>query len=477
MLGWLPRLGGSRFCRPHPLGMNSRLPRGFSTIGSRTQGKVEIILSPGPWDSWGTPSVWWMFSFPPWGHSAVGSRSQSKIGSIWTYSPWAIWGTPSSWWFSATNRGGCLRACCTNIILDDIASLLVSRMLHSAIGSRLIPSSLVRAILWLVLLWSRIADPAFRVHHWTIVRTATLALAGLLDEIISAKGNRLWILESPVRRPVWGFWLPFPFSFATFVSMALSFLLPERLADGVPPWALLVLAFLWFTSGPFGDDSFIDFPHPEQAVVLDLLKGFFEIHATMHRLMHLSPCIALCHEQCLFRGGRPAAPQLRSIEPIIERVKVFLRQVELRKLREGSQTHQQGVPENQVQSLQLTPCGWCCPFFLLFFLLPAVHCDLLTGLDGSLPFFRKGTDDVLGVNETNLTFAAKLVLATQESITPLVPVLWFWDVPFGWKFLLKLGTFAQDFGQGKWPRRSWSRSGHHRWVCLDHLFRGPHDLE
>ena len=154
----------------------------------------------------------------------------------------------------------------------------------------------------------------------------------------------------------------------------------------------------------------------------------------MHRLMHLSPCIALCHEQCLFRRGRPAAPQLRSIEPIIERVKVFkvfLRQVELRKLREGSQTHQQGVPENQVQSLQLAPCGWCCPFFLLFFLLPAVHCDLLTGLDGSLPFFRKGTDDVLGVNETNLTFAAKLVLATQESITPLVPVLWFWDAPFG----------------------------------------------
>ena len=151
----------------------------------------------------------------------------------------------------------------------------------------------------------------------------------------------------------------------------------------------------------------------------------------MHRLMHLSPCIALCHEQCLFRRGRPAAPQLRSIEPIIERVKVFLRQVELRKLREGSQTHQQGVPENQVQTLQLAPCGWCCPFFLLFFLLPAVHCDLLTGLDGSLPFFRKGTDDVLGVNETNLTFAAKLILATQESITPLVPVLWFWDTPFG----------------------------------------------
>ena len=143
-----------------------------------------------------------MFSFPPC-HSAISSRSQSKIGSIWTYSPWAIWGTPSSWWFSATNRGGCLRACCTSVILDDIASLLVSRMLHSAIGSRLIPSSLVRAILWLVLLWSRIADPAFRVHHWTIVRTATLALAGLLDEIISAKGNNaFWILESPVRRPV-----------------------------------------------------------------------------------------------------------------------------------------------------------------------------------------------------------------------------------------------------------------------------------
>ena len=134
----------------------------------------------------------------------------------------------------------------------------------------------------------------------------------------------------------------------------------------------------------------------------------------MHRLMHLSPCIALCHEQCLLRGGRPTAPQLRSIEPIIERVKVFLRQVELRKLGEGSQTHQQGVPEYQVQSLQLAPCGWCCPFFLPFFLLPAVHCDLLTGLDGSLPFFRKGTDDVLGVNETNLAFAAKLVLATPR---------------------------------------------------------------
>ena len=41
----LPRLGGSRFCRPHPLGMNSSFPRGFSAVGSRTQGRVGIILS------------------------------------------------------------------------------------------------------------------------------------------------------------------------------------------------------------------------------------------------------------------------------------------------------------------------------------------------------------------------------------------------------------------------------------------------
>ena len=151
----------------------------------------------------------------------------------------------------------------------------------------------------------------------------------------------------------------------------------------------------------------------------------------MHQLMNLSPCITLCHEQRLLRRGRPTAPQLRSIEPIIERVKVFLRQVELRKLGKGSQAHQQGVSEYQVQSFQLTPSGWCCPFFLLFFFLPAIHCDFLAGLDGPLPFFRKGTDDVLGMNEANLTFATKLVLATQESIAPLAPVLWFRNAPFG----------------------------------------------
>ena len=94
------------------------------------------------------------------------------------------------------------------------------------------------------------------------------------------------------------------------------------------------------------------------------------------------------------------------------------RQVELRKLGEGSQTHQQGVPEYQVQSLQLAPCGWCCPFFLLFFLLPTIHCDLLTGLDGSLPFFRKGTDDVLGVNETNLAFAENLYWRRKRASLP-----------------------------------------------------------
>ena len=92
-------------------------------------------------------------------------------------------------------------------------------------------------------------------------------------------------------------------------------------------------------------------------------------------------------------------------------------------------------------------------------------------------FFRKGTDDVLGMNETNLTFAAKLVLATQESIAPLVPVLWFRNAPFGCKFLLKLGTVTQDFAQGKWSGRSWSRSGQNRWACLDHLFGCPHYME
>ena len=86
----------------------------------------------------------------------------------------------------------------------------------------------------------------------------------------------------------------------------------------------------------------------------------------MHQLMDLSPCIAFCHEQSLHWRGRPTAPHLWSIEPIIERIKVFLRQVELRKLGKGSQTHQQGVSEHQVQSLQLTPSGWCCPFFFLF---------------------------------------------------------------------------------------------------------------
>ena len=203
---------------------------------------------------------------------------------------------------------------------------------------------------------------------------------------------------------------------------------------------------------------------------MDLVKSLFEIHATMHQLMHLSPCITLCHEQRLLRRRRPTAPQLRSIEPIIERVKIFLRQVELRKLRKGSQAHQQGVPEYQVQSFQLAPSGWCCPFFLLFFFLPAIHCDLLTGLDGPLPFFRKGTDDILGVNETNLAFAAKLVLATQESIAPLVSVLWFWNAPFGCKILLELGAFTQDFRQGKWPGRSWSRSGQHRCVSGSSLW-------
>ena len=163
---------------------------------------------------------------------------------------------------------------------------------------------------------------------------------------------------------------------------------------------------------------------------MGLVKSFFEIHATMHQLMNLSPCITHCHKQRLLRRGRPTAPQLRSIEPIIERVKVFLRQVELRKLGKGSQAHQQGVSEYQVQSLQLTPSGWCCPFFLLLFFLPAIHCDLLAGLDRPLPFFRKGTDDVLGMNETNLPFATKLVLATQESIAPLVSVLWFWNALF-----------------------------------------------
>ena len=147
----------------------------------------------------------------------------------------------------------------------------------------------------------------------------------------------------------------------------------------------------------------------------------------------MPPCIDSCTSLHALRSAMSNVCSGGSIE----RVKVFLRQVELRKLREGSQTHQQGVPENQVQSLQLAPCGWCCPFFLLFFLLPAVHCDLLTGLDGSLPFFRKGTDDVLGVDETPASLP--------------------WS--------------------RYWPRRSWSRSGHHRWVCLDHLFRGPHDLE
>ena len=175
-----------------------------------------------------------------------------------------------------------------------VVSLWASRILHSAIGSRPILSSLVRAILWLVLFGSCITDPALRVHNWTIVGTSTLALAGLLDEVITAKGNTLWILESPIRWPVWGFGLCLPFSFASFVSLALSFLLPLRLADGVPPWALLVLAFLGFPFCLLGDDSFIDFSHPEQTVVLDLVESFFEIHATMHQLMNLSPCIALC---------------------------------------------------------------------------------------------------------------------------------------------------------------------------------------
>ena len=110
----------------------------------------------------------------------------------------------------------------------------------------------------------------------------------------------------------------------------------------------------------------------------------------------------------------------------------------------------------------------------LFFLL---YWDLPSGLDWPLPFFRKGTDDVLGVDESDLTFAAKLVLAAQEGIAPLVPVLWFWNAPFGYEFLLKLGAFTQNFTQGHWPSWSWPRSGQHRWVCLDHLFCRSHNLE
>ena len=128
--------------------------------------------------------------------------------------------------------------------------------------------------------------------HWAIVGPATLALALVLEMVVTTERRSFRILESPMRRPSRGFGLgSLPLSFVFGLALPTGFL-PVGLANGRPPFALLRLPrpFL-FPLERLMNDPFIHLTHPEKTVFFDLSHGLFKGQARVHQLMHFSPCI------------------------------------------------------------------------------------------------------------------------------------------------------------------------------------------
>ena len=204
--------------------------------------------------------------------------------------------------------------------------------------------------------------------------------------------------------------------------------------------------------------------------MLNLVKSFLKVHARVHQLMHLPPCISLRHEEGLLRWGRPTASHCRPIEPVIEGVQVFFLQIELRELRKGCQTHQQGIPEYQMKAFQLPPCGWSCSLFFRLFFLPTIHWGLSSSLHWPFSVLRKGTDDVLRMDEPDLSLAAKLVPAPEQGITSLVSILGFWHPSLRRELLQAEKRSHRTSLKGHGPPWSWPLGTQGGWVCLDQLF-------
>ena len=123
----------------------------------------------------------------------------------------------------------------------------------------------------------------------------------------------------------------------------------------------------------------------------------------MRESLDFPPGIAFSKQKDSVSGSRSLSSDVLSIEPIVPFLKELFAHVELWKLREGKQTHQQRVSEDPVHALKLAPGSWV--FTLLFFLLFAetIHCEDAFGLVGSLPIFWQGRDDLLRSKVANLS--------------------------------------------------------------------------
>ena len=141
-------------------------------------------------------------------------------------------------------------------------------------------------------------------------------------------------------------------------------------------------------------DTLIDLTLPEEKVLFDFLQGLLERGA----FMNVPPCAALCKEQGAITRPKPGIPL----------IKVLLGRIELAKLRKGNHAHGQVVAEDLAHAIKQPPTGRLLSLFFLFLFLPAIIGDFAAGTQRSLFELRQGTDDMLGLNESNLTFEQSL---------------------------------------------------------------------
>ena len=69
--------------------------------------------------------------------------------------------------------------------------------------------------------------------------------------------------------------------------------------------------------------------------------------------------------------------------------------------------------------IQMSSGGGELAFFLFLLFVPAINRDLASGLERFLLQFRESTDDILGVDEAQLTFGTEAELCFEKGIAPL----------------------------------------------------------